>query len=57
MDFAGTSVVSGTGRGLVTAPGGRTQFGAIAHSLVEKAPPTEFEQLYYTKLDAVGVVA
>jgi Mg2+-importing ATPase len=41
---AGTSVVSGTGRALVTATGGRTQFGAIARALVEKAPPTEYER-------------
>ena len=42
--FAGTSVVSGIGRSLVTATGARTQFGAIAHALVQKAPPTEFER-------------
>jgi Mg2+-importing ATPase len=42
--FAGTSVVSGVGRALVTATGARTQFGAIARALVEKAPPTEFER-------------
>ena len=42
--FAGTSVVSGIGRALVTATGTRTQFGAIAHALVQKAPPTEFER-------------
>jgi P-type Mg2+ transporter len=41
--FAGTSVVSGVGRAVVTAIGGRTQFGAIARSLVERAPPSEFE--------------
>lgn len=41
--FAGTSVVSGMGRAVVTATGPRTQFGAIARALVEKAPPTEYE--------------
>jgi P-type Mg2+ transporter len=41
--FAGTSIVSGIGRAIVTATGRRTQFGAIAHALVEKAPPTDFE--------------
>jgi P-type Mg2+ transporter len=42
--FAGTSVVSGAGQARVTATGGRTQFGAIAQSLAEKAPATEFER-------------
>jgi len=42
--FAGTSVVSGVGEAMVTATGARTQFGAIAHALVQKAPPTEFER-------------
>jgi Mg2+-importing ATPase len=41
--FAGTSIVSGVGRAIVTTTGPRTQFGAIAHALIEKAPPTEFE--------------
>ena len=41
--FAGTSIVSGVGQAVVTATGRRTEFGAIAHALVEKAPPTEFE--------------
>jgi Mg2+-importing ATPase len=41
--LAGTSVVSGVGQALVTATGERTEFGAIAHQLVDKAPPTEFE--------------
>jgi P-type Mg2+ transporter len=41
--FAGTSVVSGVGQAVVTATGVRTQFGAIAHALVQRAPPTEFE--------------
>jgi P-type Mg2+ transporter len=42
--FAGTSIVSGMGRAVVTATGPRTQFGAIARALVEKAPPTEYER-------------
>jgi magnesium-transporting ATPase (P-type) len=42
--FAGTSVVSGMGRAEVTTTGAHTQFGAIAHALVEKAPPTEYER-------------
>ncbi len=42
--YAGTSVVSGVGEAVVTATGPRTQFGAIARALVEKAPPTEFER-------------
>jgi Mg2+-importing ATPase len=41
--LAGTSVVSGVGQALVTATGAHTQFGAIAHGLAEKAPPTAFE--------------
>ncbi len=41
--FAGTSVVSGVGQAVVTATGRQTQFGAIARTLVEKAPPSEFE--------------
>jgi Mg2+-importing ATPase len=42
--FAGTSVVSGVGQGSVTATGRTTQFGAIARSLLERAPPSEFER-------------
>jgi len=42
--FAGTSIVSGVGQAVVTATGPRTQFGAIARALVEKAPPTEYER-------------
>src|SRR5581483_5900164 len=41
--FAGTSVVSGVGRALVTATGRHTQFGAIARALLERAPATDFE--------------
>ena len=36
--------MSGVGQALVTATGARTQFGAIAHALVEKAPQTEYER-------------
>lgn len=42
--FAGTSVVSGIGEAVVTATGPRTQFDAIAHALIQRAPPTEFER-------------
>ena len=42
--IAGTSIVSGIGQARVTATGARTQFGAIAQALVEKAPPTEYER-------------
>ena len=35
--------MSGVGQAVVTATGRRTQFGAIAQAMVEKAPPTEFE--------------
>ena len=42
--YAGTSIVSGIGRAMVTATGTHTQFGAIARALVEKAPPTEYER-------------
>jgi P-type Mg2+ transporter len=42
--YAGTSIVSGIGQACVTGTGPRTQFGAIAQSLVEKAPPTEYER-------------
>src|SRR5262249_19152027 len=42
--YAGTSIVSGVGNAIVTATGARTQFGAIARALVEKAPPTEYER-------------
>lgn len=42
--YAGTSIVSGIGQACVTATGARTQFGAIAQSLVQQAPPTEYER-------------
>jgi P-type Mg2+ transporter len=42
--YAGTSIVSGLGTAVVTQTGPRTQFGAIARALVDKAPPTEYER-------------
>lgn len=42
--FAGTSVVSGVAQATVTATGARTQFGAIARALVERAPVSESER-------------
>lgn len=42
--FAGTSVISGTGRALVIATGPNTQFGRIARRLVARPPATEFER-------------
>jgi len=42
--FLGTSVVSGTGAGLVTATGKETAFGDIASKLARRAPETEFER-------------
>jgi Mg2+-importing ATPase len=41
--FLGTSVVSGTGRALITATGARTSYGAIAKRLAERAPQTDFQ--------------
>jgi len=41
--FFGTSVVSGSGRALVTATGTRTSYGAIAKRLAERAPETDFQ--------------
>ena len=43
LAFFGTSVVSGTGKALVTATGARTSYGAIAHRLAERAPETDFQ--------------
>jgi len=43
LTFFGTSVVSGTGRALVTATGAKTSYGAIAHRLAERAPETDFQ--------------
>ncbi len=42
--FMGTSVVSGTGKAVVTKTGLQTEFGKIAKKLVVKAPETEFER-------------
>lgn len=42
--FLGTSVVSGTGTGLVLTTGKNTAFGDIATRLAAKAPETEFER-------------
>ena len=39
----GTVVSSGTGRGIVVATGGRTEFGRIALGLGEQHPETEFQ--------------
>jgi len=41
--FFGTSVVSGTGRAVITATGTRTSYGAIARRLAERAPETDFQ--------------
>ena len=41
--FLGTSVVSGTGRALITATGTRTSYGTIARRLAERAPQTDFQ--------------
>ena len=41
--FLGTSVVSGTGRALITATGTRTTYGTIARRLAERAPQTDFQ--------------
>jgi Mg2+-importing ATPase len=42
--FFGTSVVSGTGRAVITATGARTSYGEIAHRLVERAPENDFQR-------------
>ncbi|HEY4121021.1 MAG TPA: magnesium-translocating P-type ATPase [Byssovorax sp.] len=42
--FLGCSVVSGTATALVVATGPATAFGAVAKTLVARAPRTEFEQ-------------
>ena len=43
LGFFGTSVVSGTGKAVVTATGARTSYGVIAHRLAERAPETDFQ--------------
>ena len=40
--FAGSSVVSGTAKGLVVATGRKTQLGSIASALQTQPPPTAF---------------
>jgi Mg2+-importing ATPase len=42
--FFGTSVVSGTGRAVITATGARTSYGAIASRLAERAPENDFQR-------------
>ena len=42
--FRGTNVRSGTARCLITATGGNTEFGAIAHRLTLRPPITEFDR-------------
>jgi Mg2+-importing ATPase len=42
--FFGTSVVSGLGRVELTATGGRTAYGHIAHRLIERAPQNDFDR-------------
>ena len=42
--FLGTSVISGTAKVLICRTGAHTALGEISDSLVEKAPPTDFEQ-------------
>lgn len=61
--FAGTSVVSGTGRAVVYATGMLTQFGRIAHltqAVHEQPSPLQIELLHLTRrisLIALGVGA
>ena len=42
--FFGTSVVSGTGRAVITATGARTSYGEIAQRLAERAPENDFQR-------------
>ncbi len=42
--FFGTSVVSGTGRAVITATGSRTSYGEIAQRLGERAPENDFQR-------------
>jgi P-type Mg2+ transporter len=44
LAFFGTSVVSGSGRAVVTATGSRTSYGAIARRLLERAPDNDFQR-------------
>ncbi len=42
--FFGSSVVSGTGRALITATGAATSYGEIARRLAERAPENDFQR-------------
>lgn len=42
--FLGTNIRSGTARCVVTATGGATELGAIAHRLDERRPDTDFDR-------------
>jgi P-type Mg2+ transporter len=42
--FLGTSVISGTAKVVICRTGVHTALGEISDSLIEKAPPTDFEQ-------------
>jgi P-type Mg2+ transporter len=42
--YFGTSVVSGTGAGVVTATGAHTSYGQIAKHLVDRAPENDFQR-------------
>jgi Mg2+-importing ATPase len=44
LAFFGTSIVSGSGKALITATGAATAYGAIARRLLERAPRTDFER-------------
>jgi Mg2+-importing ATPase len=44
LAFFGTSVVSGSGKAVVTATGASTSYGAIARRLLERAPRTDFQE-------------
>ena len=42
--FFGTSVVSGSANGVITATGAATTYGLIAHRLLERPPTNDFER-------------
>ena len=44
LAFFGTSVVSGTGRAVITATGSRTRYGDIARRLAQRAPENDFQR-------------
>ncbi|RFF26857.1 MULTISPECIES: HAD-IC family P-type ATPase [unclassified Wenzhouxiangella] len=58
MLYAGTTVTSGRGRGVVCATGGRTEVGQIARSLTEESedPPLVQRMRRLTRLIAVFIV-